>query len=119
MKTVNSATDVTDFVDELGAGVFKEKLALILSEVALGTLTHGYQGKKGKISIDFTFHKMDSECQLVISHKLTKCSPTKRGKKLEEDTTETVFFAGRSGVLTINPPKEDANGQKNFELVDK
>lgn len=104
-------TDVNDFIEELGAGVFKEKLAHILSEAALGTVHFGQGNKKGKVTIELTLQQIGENEQVIVSHKLSNSIPTKRGKKSEEDITETPFYVGKGGVLTINPPKEDNNGQ--------
>ena len=46
-------TNVDEFIDELGAGALKEKIALALSEVALATVLHGSAGIKGKIALNF------------------------------------------------------------------
>ena len=110
-------TNVDDFISELGAGVLSEKLSHILSGVALGTMLHG-QGKKGKITLEFTFSQTDAESdQVNISHKIGPATPTNRGKKTEEDTTRTVFFVGKGGVLTIDAPEEQHGGQQNAALV--
>jgi hypothetical protein len=42
---------------------------------------------------------------------LSSSLPTKRGKKAEEDVTETAFFVGKGGQLTINQPAEEESGQ--------
>ncbi|QLB43271.1 hypothetical protein [Mannheimia pernigra] len=44
-------TNVPEFLDELDCGIFKDKLATALSEVALGVLTHD---KKGKVTVEFS-----------------------------------------------------------------
>ncbi len=112
-----SQTNVDDFMSELGAGVLSEKLSHILSGVAQGTMLHG-QGKKGKVTLEFTFSQTDAESdQVKISHKIGHATPTKRGKKTEEDTTSTVFFVGKGGVLTIDAPEEEHSGQRNAALV--
>ena len=107
-------TNVEDFISELGAGVYKEKLAHILSECALGVTVHGTGNKKGKVTLEFTFSQIGEGEQVIVTHKLAHSTPTKRGKKSEEDTTETPFFVGKGGVLTIDPPKENLEGQYNL-----
>lgn len=107
-------TDVNDFIDELGAGVFKEKLAHALSDAALGTINNGNGVKKGKIVIELTLQQLNESDQLIVSHKLANTVPTKRGKRFEEDTTSTAFFVGKGGVLTITPPEEEESGQFNL-----
>lgn len=115
MSNQSNSTNVDDFVDELGAGVFKEKLAHVLSEAALGTVLHGGGSKKGKVTIELTFQQIGENEQVVVSHKLAHVTPTKRGKRSEEDVTETPMFVGKGGKLTIAPPKEDNNGQYSLD----
>ena len=106
-----SETNVDEFIEELGAGVFKAKLAKILSDAALATVLYGIGNKKGKVSIEFTFQQIGENEQVVVSHKLCSSLPTKRGKKSEEDITDTPMFVGKGGVMTIGPPEEDDHGQ--------
>ncbi len=113
----STKTNVEDFMGELGAGAFTQKLAHILSEAALNQVLHGQGNKKSKINIEFSFQQMGDNDQVIISHKLSKSLPTRRGKKMEEDTTETVFFVGKGGVMTIDPPKEEFDGQFTLEQV--
>lgn len=107
-------TNVKDFIDELGAGVFAAQLAHLLSEVSLGTVTHGSRQKRGKITIELSFQQLAENQQLIVTHKLSNSTPTNRGKKSEETASETAFFMGKGGVLTITPPKEEESGQ--FQL---
>lgn len=111
------ATNVDDFVSEMHAGTFKDKLALTLSQAAQGVITNaGAHCKKAKVTIEFNISQIGDMDQVVVSHKLGSIIPTKRGKKMEEDTTETPFFVGKGGQMTINPPKEEESGQKPFAL---
>jgi hypothetical protein len=114
-------TNVADFIGECNAGILQEKLALALSDAAMAQLNHGVGSKKAKVSLEFTFQQMGDNDQVIVSHKLTTSNPTKRGKKYEEDMTDTAFFVGKGGVLTIEPPKEDDSGQFNLqhEQVDR
>jgi len=104
-------TNVDDFIDELNAGVFKQKLGVILSDVAFGVIAHGEKNRKGKVTIEMNFQKVGENDQVIITHKLAHSTPTKRGKKSEEDTTETPMFVGKGGVLSVLPPKENESGQ--------
>jgi len=114
-------TNVADFVGECNAGILMEKLGVALSDAAMSQLNHGIGSKKAKVSLEFTFQQMGDNEQVIVSHKLTTSNPTKRGKKFEEDITDTVFFVGKGGQLTIDQPKEDDNGQfaLNQENVNK
>ena len=113
----DSKTNINDFLSELGCGNFADKLAFTLSEAALNQIVHGQGNKKSKITIEFSFQQMGDNEQVIISHKLAKSLPTKRGKKSEEDTTETVFFVGKGGVMTVEPPREEDTGQFNLKQV--
>lgn len=108
-------TNVADFIGECNAGILQEKLALALSDAAMAQLNHGVGSKKAKVSLEFTFQQMGDNDQVIVNHKLTTSNPTKRGKKYEEDMTDTAFFVGKGGVLTIEPPKEDDSGQFNLQ----
>ena len=107
----DSKTNVDDFVGELNAGMFKEKLGLLLSQAALGTIINGTGNKKGKVTVEFSFIQIGENEQVVVSTKLSHSTPTKRGKKTEEDCTDTPMFVGKGGVLTIDQPKESYSGQ--------
>lgn len=97
-------TDVHEFLGELDAGIFENKLATALSEVALGVLAHD---KQGSVKIEFTLKKADSDNPSVqIQHKLSYVKPTKRGKSAEEDTTATPMFVHKGGVLSVTPDKD-------------
>ena len=60
----NTDTDVTEFVDELGAGVVKEILATILSEASIGVANYGEGNKKAKITIDLTLSRFNGVNQV-------------------------------------------------------
>lgn len=109
-------TNVTDFIDELGAGVFKEMLAHQLSKTALATHLHGSKSNMGKITMTLTIRTL-SDSQMIVNHKLSHSTPTKSGKTGEEHIAETAFFIGRGGVLTIMPPKEGLFGGQD-DLID-
>jgi len=104
-------TNVDDFIGELGAGVIKEKIAHVLSEAALATVLNGQGNKKGKVGIEFSFTQVGENDQVIVSTKLTQSVPTKRGKKMIEDVTDTPMFVGKGGVLTVDQPKEEESGQ--------
>lgn len=108
-------TNVADFIGECNAGVLAEKLAFALSDAALAQVTHGVSSKKAKITLEFTFQQMGDNEQVIVSHKLATSNPTKRGKKSEEDVTETAFHVGKGGKLTINAPEEEESGQFNLK----
>ncbi|HDG1709971.1 hypothetical protein [Kluyvera ascorbata] len=94
-------TVVPDFLGELDAGVFMNKIAAALNNTALGVLNNG---NKGKVTLTFDFERMGNsveEKRVRIKHKLQYVTPTPRGKATEEDTTETPMWVNKGGKLTI------------------
>jgi hypothetical protein len=112
---MSSKTNVENFIGELNGGATIEQLGLVLSEAALATIVNGTGNKKGKVSLDFTVSQMGDNDQVIISCKLSKSIPTKRGKKSEENITDTPFYVGKQGVLTIDVPRESLSGQYNLK----
>jgi len=111
-------TNVNDFIGELGAGIFKEKLAHALSDCALGTLHCGDKKKKGKVTIEMTLSQIGDNSQVNIAHKLSYVKPNRRGKSSEEETSETPMYVGKGGVLSVTPPKEEINGQFTLSSIE-
>ncbi|WP_279047297.1 hypothetical protein [Cedecea davisae] len=94
-------TVVPEFLEELDAGVFINKIAASLNNTALGVLNNG---GKGKVVLTFDLERMGNsveEKRVKIKHKLQYTTPTPRGKATEEDTTETPMWVNRGGKLTI------------------
>lgn len=114
---MGNQTNIDTFINDLNAGVFKEKLAHILSECALGTVIHGNGRKKGKVTVELTIEQVGDNDQVIVSHTLSHITPTKRGKRSEEDSTQTPMFVGKGGVMTIDQPKEDMKGQFSLQQV--
>jgi hypothetical protein len=111
----DSKTNVNDFLGELNAGILISQLGLTLSEAALATVLHGKGNKKGKVTLELSFSQIGENDQVVVSTKLSKSVPTQRGKKSEENVTDTPMFVGKGGVLTIDAPKIDDSGQFNLQ----
>jgi hypothetical protein len=94
-------TVVPDFLGELDAGVFMNKIAAALNTTALGVLNNG---NKGQVVLAFDIERMGNsveEKRVKIKHKLKYSTPTPRGKATEEDTTETPMWVNKGGKLTI------------------
>lgn len=94
-------TNVPDFLGELDAGVFMNKISAALNATALGVLNNG---GKGKVALEFDLDRISNsveEKRVSIKHKLKFVTPTPRGKVSEEDTTETPMYVGKGGKLTI------------------
>ncbi|HHN8388120.1 hypothetical protein ABMZ76_00085 [Morganella morganii] len=97
MSENDHKTNIPDFFSELDAGIFGNKLSAALNDVAIGT---NKNGGTGEVHVIFKFTQSDED-RVKISHKLKMVTPTKRGKKSEEDTTETPMWVGKGGKLTI------------------
>lgn len=110
-------TDVTAFFDELGAGVVKEQLGVLLSEAALAQINNGAKSKKAKITIELSLTQFSNNQQILVDHKITHKTPTANGDKSENTSSQSHFFVGKYGKLTIDQPKEDDNGQ--FSLAEQ
>lgn len=108
-------TDVDSFFTELEAGTFKPKLAHILNTIASSQVTHGKANRKAKVTIELTLTNFGEGGQVLISSKLDYKALTPTGTKSESSASDSVFYAGRGGELTIERPKEDYAGQ--FQLV--
>lgn len=94
-------TVVPDFLGELDAGIFVNKIAAALNNTALGVLNNG---GKGQVVLTFDIDRLSNsveEKRVSIKHKLKFVTPTPRGKQSEEDTTETPMYVGKGGKLTI------------------
>nr|DAY29036.1 MAG TPA: hypothetical protein [Bacteriophage sp.] len=108
-------TNVHEFLEDLDAGIFENKLATALSEVALGVLSND---KQGTVKVEFTLKKMDSDNPSVqIQHKLSYIKPTKRGKSSEEDTTATPMYVHKGGALCATPEKPEPTPNGTLKIV--
>lgn len=113
-KQPESRTNVNDFVGELNAGILVNQLGDTLSEAARATILHGKGTKKGKVTLELTFSQIGDNNQVLVTSKLSKSVPTPRGKKSEENASDTPMYAGKGGVLTIDVPREEDSGQFNL-----
>ncbi|HGN2196401.1 MULTISPECIES: hypothetical protein [Morganellaceae] len=101
MSQEDRKTNVPDFLSELDAGVFENKVSVALNDVALGVLNNG---GKGKVIIELDIERLSNsmeEKRVEITHKLKFTAPTLRGKRTEDDATKTPMYVGKGGKLTI------------------
>lgn len=108
--------NVAEFLGDLDAGVFEQKLSRALMEAAAGCLHHGDNGKKGKVMITFDIARMSNGTQVDIVHKITSTVPTRRGKVTEEDSTGTPMYVGPGGAMTFFPPNQEQLFTKTGEV---
>jgi len=105
------STNVTEFIEDLDVGDFKEKLGAALSEVAIGVMRNN---KKGRVTIDIEMDVLNVE-QLNVKSKLKYVRPISRGMQTEEETTVTPMYIGRNGELSIMQ-KKSLFGENNVMI---
>ena len=98
-------TDVHQFISDLDGGVFEQKLAEILSEVAGSVVDHG---KQGAIEIKLKIDRIGSGYQVAVKHTLSFTRPTSRGKASEDNTTTTPMHIGQGGSMTFFPDTQQS-----------
>lgn len=103
MSQQHTTTDVNALLDDLDAGVFREKIARALSDVAFGVVEHG---KAGDVTLKFSLKQIADSRQVHCDHKITFTQPTAKGKKSEENTTSTPLYVGRGGKLSLFPEEQ-------------
>jgi hypothetical protein len=113
MPNPSTSTDINALLDDLDAGVFREKVARALSDVALGVVQNG---KAGDVTIKLSMKQIADSHQVHCDHKVTFTQPTAKGKKSEENTTSTPLHVGRGGRLSLFPEEQgkfafDGQGQ--------
>tara|TARA_R110002110_G_scaffold415835_1_gene657180 strand:- start:12449 stop:12781 length:333 start_codon:yes stop_codon:yes gene_type:complete len=92
-----------EFFGELDAGIFADKLGSELSNLAMAVVEHG---RAGKLTIEIGIKQIGHHHQVNVIHKMTATRPTLRGKKTEEDVTETPMHVGKGGKLTVFPEEQ-------------
>lgn len=103
MANEPTVTDINALLDDLDAGVFRDKVGRALSEVAAGIVAFG---KQGKVTVTFDMKQIDDARQVSCTHKVSKIEPTQKGKRTEENTTSTPLHVGRGGKLTLFPENQ-------------
>lgn len=96
-------SDVKQVFEELGAGVFEEKIAYALSDVCSAVVR---EDKVGEITIKLKVKRVGSTDQVNISHELGYKRPKKRGSIAETDSQETVMYVNEEGNITQFPENQ-------------
>lgn len=109
MANEPTTTDINALLDDLDAGIFREKVGQALSQVAAGIVA---TGKQGKVTVVFDMKQIDDARQISMTHKVSNIEPTKKGKRTEENTTSTPLHVGRGGKLSLFPENQ---GTFNFQ----
>lgn len=103
MENPNAVPGFIPVLEEMDAGLFAQKIASALAETAVAVVNAERKDQKGTISIELDIARVGEGAQVSISHTLTFKRPTKRGHVGEKNKTETLFYVGRGGKLTVTP----------------
>ncbi|MGY4876477.1 hypothetical protein ACLUEY_01170 [Vreelandella aquamarina] len=103
MANEPTSTDINALLDDLDAGIFREKVGGALSAVAAAIVA---TGKQGKVTITFDMKQIDDARQISMTHKVSRIEPTQKGKRTEENTTSTPLHVGRGGKLSLFPENQ-------------
>lgn len=95
-------TDIEQFITELEAGVFAEKLGHAISQVAAGVCDNE---KKGQIKLVIDF-KLAGNHQVNLEHELEYKVPRRNGLSTEKTKTNTIMHVGKGGRCTLFPENQ-------------
>lgn len=95
-------TDIAEFIGELGAGVFEEKLTRTIRETALAAMQYN---KTGEITLKFKITPIN-QSQVKIVHTIINKAPTMNGEKAEKNATDTHMFVGEKGKMSLFPENQ-------------
>lgn len=102
-QSPSAATDVSEFMSDLDAGVFERKLSIALSQVAAAVTDHD---KVGEVTLKFKLSKLAGTSQVTLAHELKFSRPTSSGRATEEDKRQTVMHVGKNGRLSLVPESQ-------------
>lgn len=100
VETTAPGTDFAQLIGDLDAGVLLEKLSSEISKMALACVTHG---RTGKMELTLEMKQIGHNNQVNITHKMKSTVPSLRGRKIEEDITQTPLHVGKRGKMTFYP----------------
>jgi hypothetical protein len=95
-------SDIGDFISELGAGVFEEKVQQALKDAGYATMAHA---APSEITIKLKISPA-SKSQAKIVHSIVAKIPQLNGEKTEKNTTHTIMYVGEKGKLSIFPENQ-------------
>ncbi len=95
-------SEIGEFIGELGAGVFEEKLTRTLRETALAAMQHC---KSGEITLKFKITPIN-QSQAKISHAINSKAPLLHGEKTEKNLTDTHMYVGEKGKMSLFPENQ-------------
>lgn len=115
-RNPDQLTNFDQLFSELDAGSFAKRIAIALSDTALGVVATGDKRKKGKVILTFDITRVGESGQVEIDHTLEYKKPTLRGTASETHTTSTPMYVGTRGKLTALPQTPDLFTNTNSQL---
>lgn len=106
-------TNVGQFIEDLDAGAFEQKIGKALSDVAAGVIEHG---RGGKVAITFTVKQLGNSNQVMIDHLIGYLKPTKNGESSEKNLTKTPMHVNLDGELSLFPKNQHQLFNKKGEV---
>ncbi len=100
-RPASAATDVSEFITDLDAGMFERILSQALSETAAASIDHG---KIGEVTIKFKIERIAGTHQVRLQHDVKFSKPTSMGRASEETSGATVLHVGKYGRLSLAQP---------------
>lgn len=97
-------TDVQQFIEDLEAGVFMERVGHVLSKVAANVLD---LEKVGEVTIKLKLKHMGARDQIMVEHDLSYKRPMMNGTMTENITGKTPQYVGTGGAMTLYPEKQE------------
>lgn len=95
-------SEIADFLGELGAGNYEEKLTRSIKETALACMSNN---KAGEITLKFKITPIN-QSQAKITHAIEFKAPTLNGVKTEKNSTETHMYVGTCGKMSLFPENQ-------------
>lgn len=102
-RPTSAATDVSEFITDLDAGLFERKLSTALSQVAAAVVD---RDRVGEVSVKFSLKKIPGTSQVHVAHQIKYVRPTENGKASEEDERTTPMHVGKYGRLSFVPENQ-------------
>jgi len=96
-------TDVSQFIDDLDAGTYQQKIGKALSDVAAGVVDNH---AAGKVQLTFTLKQIGNSNQVMVEHLLAYSAPTANGEFAEKNLTKTPMHINEGGELTLFPKNQ-------------
>lgn len=96
-------TDISKFIEELGAGTFEDRVRRALVETTLLAME---TERTGELVMRFKIKPVGIS-QVNIAHEIEFKAPTKHGIKTEKNKTETVMHVGEKGTLSLFPERQE------------